>query len=51
MDKRKKSKEIKIIVEYEDNTDKKDVKSFQETMQNLFNYYIKNIMQNKNNGG
>jgi len=49
MSKKKASKDVKIIIQYENNADEKE-KSLQTVMQKLFNLYIAKVVQNINKG-
>jgi len=48
MAKKANSKELKIIVKYENSTEKREEKSLQHIMQKLFDSYITKVIQNIN---
>jgi hypothetical protein len=50
MSKKESLKDVKIIIQYKDNTDEKGEKSLQELIQKLFNSYMTKLIQNINKG-
>ena len=50
MPKKETSKDVEIIVQYENNVDEKEDKTLQKVMQKLFNSYIIKVIQNIKKG-
>ena len=50
MSKKSNVKDVEIIIQYENNTEKKEEKTLQQIMQRLFNLYLTKLIQNFNKG-